>query len=94
MGCALALASLPEAQPKDASADARWHLAAAKPLLEPMVQYGPFVMNARQEICQAVSDLSARAMAARHWEAGLSESFPVAYCGSPRRPGWIAAGPV
>ena len=31
-------------------------LLAAKPLREPVVQYGPFVMNTRQEIEQAVAD--------------------------------------
>jgi redox-sensitive bicupin YhaK (pirin superfamily) len=31
-------------------------LLAAKPLHEPVVQYGPFVMNTRQEIEQAVAD--------------------------------------
>lgn len=31
-------------------------LLAAKPLREPVVQYGPFVMNSRQEIEQAIRD--------------------------------------
>ena len=31
-------------------------LLAAKPLLEPIVQYGPFVMNTREEVEQAVRD--------------------------------------
>jgi len=31
-------------------------LLAAKPLLEPVVQYGPFVMNTREEVEQAVHD--------------------------------------
>lgn len=31
-------------------------LLAARPLLEPIVQYGPFVMNTREEIEQAISD--------------------------------------
>jgi hypothetical protein len=35
---------------------ARFLLLAAKPLHEPVVQYGPFVMNTREEIEQAVSD--------------------------------------
>ncbi|MFO5969105.1 pirin-like C-terminal cupin domain-containing protein, partial [Pseudomonas aeruginosa] len=29
---------------------------AAKPLREPIVQYGPFVMNSREEIEQALRD--------------------------------------
>lgn len=35
---------------------ARLLLLAAKPLHEPIVQYGPFVMNTREEIEQAISD--------------------------------------
>jgi len=34
----------------------RFLLLAAKPLREPVVQYGPFVMNTREEIEQAVDD--------------------------------------
>jgi redox-sensitive bicupin YhaK (pirin superfamily) len=35
---------------------ARFLMLAAKPLHEPVVQYGPFVMNTREEIEQAVAD--------------------------------------
>jgi redox-sensitive bicupin YhaK (pirin superfamily) len=35
---------------------ARFIVLAAKPLREPVVQYGPFVMNTREEIEQALSD--------------------------------------
>ncbi len=35
---------------------ARFLVLAAKPLKEPVVQYGPFVMNTRQEIEQAIRD--------------------------------------
>jgi redox-sensitive bicupin YhaK (pirin superfamily) len=35
---------------------ARFLLLAAKPLREPVVQYGPFVMNTREEIEQAIGD--------------------------------------
>jgi quercetin 2,3-dioxygenase len=35
---------------------ARFILLAAKPLGEPVVQYGPFVMNTREEINQALQD--------------------------------------
>ena len=34
----------------------RFLLLAARPLGEPVVQYGPFVMNSREEIEQAISD--------------------------------------
>ncbi len=36
--------------------EARFLLLAGKPLKEPIVQYGPFVMNTREEIEQAVHD--------------------------------------
>lgn len=38
------------------SAGARFLLLAARPLGEPVVQYGPFVMNRREEIEQALAD--------------------------------------
>jgi redox-sensitive bicupin YhaK (pirin superfamily) len=39
-----------------ARADARVLLIAGRPLGEPIVQYGPFVMNAHHEIRQAIAD--------------------------------------
>ncbi len=41
-----------------ATEDARLILVAGKPLNEPIVQYGPFVMNAQHEIHQALSDFN------------------------------------
>ncbi|NBO36966.1 pirin family protein [bacterium] len=41
---------------KTNSTGARFILVAGKPLGEPIVQYGPFVMNTREEIEQAFSD--------------------------------------
>lgn len=46
-----------------ADADARLLLLAGKPLREPIVQYGPFVMNTREEIEQAVRDIQSGAFA-------------------------------
>jgi redox-sensitive bicupin YhaK (pirin superfamily) len=43
---------------------ARLLLLAARPLKEPVVQYGPFVMNTRQEIEQAVDDFRSGRFAA------------------------------
>ena len=40
----------------DADADAKFLLIAGQPLNEPIVQYGPFVMNTRDEIHQAIRD--------------------------------------
>jgi len=39
-----------------ATKDARFILVAGKPLNEPIVQYGPFVMNTQEEIHQALDD--------------------------------------
>lgn len=43
---------------------ARFLLLAARPLNEPIVQYGPFVMNTREEIEQAIRDYQSGALAA------------------------------
>jgi hypothetical protein len=40
----------------EASADAKLILVAGKPLKQPIVQYGPFVMNTKEEIYQALAD--------------------------------------
>jgi quercetin 2,3-dioxygenase len=41
----------------EASTEARILLFAGQPLKEPIVQYGPFVMNSKDEIYQALSDM-------------------------------------
>jgi len=40
----------------------RFVLLAGRPLLEPIVQYGPFVMNTREEIEQAIRDYQSGAL--------------------------------
>lgn len=40
----------------EASADAKLILVSGQPLKEPIVQYGPFVMNTKEEIYQALAD--------------------------------------
>jgi len=52
------LSNMPEADgvTLKASEDTRVILLAAKPLNEPIVQYGPFVMNTQEEIHQALDD--------------------------------------
>ena len=44
---------------------ARLLVLAGKPLREPVVQYGPFVMNTREEIEQAIADYQSGALARR-----------------------------
>jgi len=45
-----------EIRVRAAGGDAKYILVAGKPLREPVVQYGPFVMNTREEIEQAIDD--------------------------------------
>jgi redox-sensitive bicupin YhaK (pirin superfamily) len=47
-----------------AAAGARFILLAARPLREPVVQYGPFVMNTREQIEQALADYRDGSLAA------------------------------
>ena len=43
----------------EASEDSKVWIIAGRPLNEPIVEYGPFVMNTEQEIYQAVRDFQA-----------------------------------
>ena len=45
-----------------AQANTRAIVIAGKPLHEPIAQYGPFVMNTREELVQAVDDFRAGLM--------------------------------
>jgi len=45
-----------DVQVKAGKDGARFILLAGKPIGEPVVQYGPFVMNTREEIDQAIRD--------------------------------------
>jgi hypothetical protein len=47
-----------------AERDSRVLLLAGRPLREPIVQYGPFVMNSREEIYQAMADYQSGRLAA------------------------------
>ena len=53
-----------EVQVKAGSQGARFLLLAGRPLREPVVQYGPFVMNTREEIEQAIRDYQNGTLAA------------------------------
>ena len=46
-----------------AASPVRFLLLAARPLGEPVVRYGPFVMNSREEIIQAIQDYQAGTLA-------------------------------
>jgi redox-sensitive bicupin YhaK (pirin superfamily) len=54
------------------AAGARALLLAARPLREPVVQYGPFVMNTRAEIEQAVEDFRSGRLGAPTQAAGAA----------------------
>jgi len=55
-GAAGVLGAGEEAEIHAADGPVRFLLLAARPLGEPVVQYGPFVMNSREEIEQAIAD--------------------------------------
>jgi redox-sensitive bicupin YhaK (pirin superfamily) len=56
--------------------EARFLLLAGKPLGEPIVQYGPFVMNTREEIEQAVNDYQSGKLTLTREQAQRLKVFP------------------
>ena len=62
--CAAVLTGEGNLELQAAEGGARFLLLAGKPLNEPIVQYGPFVMNTVEEIQQAIADYQAGRLAA------------------------------
>jgi redox-sensitive bicupin YhaK (pirin superfamily) len=58
-------------------AGARLLLLAGRPIGEPIVQYGPFVMNSREEIEQAIADYQSGRLAVNPDDAPRSASVKV-----------------
>jgi redox-sensitive bicupin YhaK (pirin superfamily) len=56
------------------AAGARFILVSGKPLREPIVQYGPFVMNTREEIEQAMQDYRDNALVRK--KAAMRGDYP------------------
>lgn len=68
---------------------ARFLLLQSKPIGEPVVQHGPFVMTSRQEILQTIADYQETEFGGWHWE----ESDPV-HGGEIRRFARLADGTI
>jgi redox-sensitive bicupin YhaK (pirin superfamily) len=63
-------------QVRAGDSEARFLLLAGKPLKESVVQYGPFVMNTREEIEQAVQDYQSGKLTLSKEEAQRLKVFP------------------
>jgi redox-sensitive bicupin YhaK (pirin superfamily) len=73
-GDALTLAAAPRADGEGRGLDVL--LLGGRPFEEPVVSYGPFVMNTRDEIMQAIKDYQSGRMGiipARHLDARMGE---------------------
>lgn len=61
-----------------AEREARFVLVAGTPLDQPVVQYGPFVLNSKDEVYQAITDYQSFANGferGRDWQSGIGKSM-------------------
>ena len=64
--------------PADAGEEAQFVLVAGLPLDQPIVQYGPFVVNSKDEVYQAMSDYQSYSNGferARDWQSEIGKSM-------------------
>jgi quercetin 2,3-dioxygenase len=74
--------------PEGISEPVRALVLAARPIKEPVVQYGPFVMNTREEIMQAVRDFQAGKMGSIPGERTRSAQTSAARAAQKRSGRW------
>ena len=62
----------------DATEDSKFILVAGMPLDQPIVQYGPFVLNSQEEVYQAFSDFQSHENGferAKNWQSEIGKNF-------------------